>query len=240
MTATTTKPSGRKQSQSQGIPYHELCEKFFDPIEGPDFEQLVADVKQNGLQDKIVLHDRAIIDGRNRYRALLELGEVSSGTAYADLIDDKGRVKPEYSRFFAILPRPGSDDPVSYVISKNLRRRHLDATARAQAADKIADYRLGQNQHTEGSANLQTLEKAAGEMNVSPRQAHSARTVRVKGTSELKAAVEARDEKGKRKLSLADAEAASNLPPADQAEIAKVAMEGNKKAAVRKIRSASK
>jgi hypothetical protein len=39
----------------------------------------------------------------------------------------------------------------------NLRRRHLSESQRAMVAAKIANLRLGDNQHTVGSANLPTL-----------------------------------------------------------------------------------
>jgi len=42
---------------------------LFPPMEGEEFDKLVADIRDNGLQQMIVLHDGMILDGRNRYRA---------------------------------------------------------------------------------------------------------------------------------------------------------------------------
>ena len=55
-------------------------------------------------------------------------------------------------------------------------------------AARIANYRVGDNQHTAGSANLPTLE-AARLLNVAERSVRSARAVQERGTPELVAAV---------------------------------------------------
>jgi hypothetical protein len=93
-------------------------------IEGAQFDDLVADIKASGLHDPIVIHNDLILDGRNRYRACLAAG-----------------VDPVF------VPYRG-DDPVAFVISVNLRRRHLDESQRAMVAARLATLRLGDNQHS--------------------------------------------------------------------------------------------
>jgi ParB-like chromosome segregation protein Spo0J len=38
-------------------------------IEGPEFDRLVADIREHGLLNPITIHDDMILDGRNRERA---------------------------------------------------------------------------------------------------------------------------------------------------------------------------
>jgi hypothetical protein len=67
----------------------------------------LADIKANGLQEQIMLYEGKILDGRNRYRACL-----------------KAKVPEMLGTAFD--PFEGNDDDArAYVISKNIRRRHL-------------------------------------------------------------------------------------------------------------------
>jgi ParB-like chromosome segregation protein Spo0J len=94
------------------IPFHPLA-NLFPLMEGEEFDALVADIKANGLHYPIVLYDGKILDGRNRYRACLAAG-------------------------FEPAVRNGDNwigDPASFVISRNIRRRHLTAE---QKRDLIA------------------------------------------------------------------------------------------------------
>ena len=75
-------------------------------IEGKEFDALVADIRAFGLREPIVTLDGAILDGRNRYRACLAAG-----------------VEPRFRNFD---PELDGHSPLDFVISKNLKRRHLD------------------------------------------------------------------------------------------------------------------
>jgi N6-adenosine-specific RNA methylase IME4 len=81
-----------------------------------ELADLVADIKQNGLIEPIVLYEEKILDGRNRYLACGEAG-----------------AKPHYEYY-------KGDEPVSYVISKNLHRRHLNGSQRAILALNLKEY----------------------------------------------------------------------------------------------------
>lgn len=92
------------------LTYHEAA-NLFPLLEGDEFDALVSDIKQNGLLEPICLYEGKILDGRNRYRACIELG-----------------IEPKYTNYRGTL------SPLEYVISKNLHRRHLTSSQRAVLA----------------------------------------------------------------------------------------------------------
>ena len=101
-------------------PYADL----FPWIEGPAREELKADIAKNGILEPIVFLDDAILDGRNRYDIAREIGI-------------------EYPRVDYV-----GDDPLGFVLAKNLARRHLTDRQRADVAAKIAKLPKGSNQHS--------------------------------------------------------------------------------------------
>jgi N6-adenosine-specific RNA methylase IME4 len=127
--------------------YHEIA-NIFPMMTDAEFEQLKDDIVLNGQLDPVVLYEGKILDGRNRWKVCTELGLVINYDQYQ------------------------GDNPLSFVISKNLHRRHLNETQRAVIGARIANMQLGDNQHKTGSANLQThisQPEAAKQLNVSPR-----------------------------------------------------------------------
>ena len=81
--------------------------QYFPPLEGEEFDQLVADIKTHGLREPIVTFEGKILDGRNRYRACQRAG-----------------IEPRFQEF-----RDGGDTAaLEYVVSMNLRRRDLTPT----------------------------------------------------------------------------------------------------------------
>ena len=143
------------------IAFHPLAD-IFPLVEGQDFAELVDDIREHGLHEPIVVYEDKILDGRNRYRACLAAGIDPTFTAYT------------------------GDDPVAYVVSLNLRRRHLDESQRAMVAAKVATLKLGDNQHSEGSS----IEGASRLLNVGHASVERAKTVQRAGTPELIHAVE--------------------------------------------------
>jgi ParB-like chromosome segregation protein Spo0J len=112
------------------------------------------------------------LDGRNRYRACCELG------IELDFED--------YSQEFS-----GSDtfDPLQFVLSRNLHRRHLKQSQRAMIGAKMAGLAKGTNQHT--SKDGCTQESAANLLSVSLPQVQRAKYVLEHGSTALIEAVEA-------------------------------------------------
>lgn len=155
------------------LDWHPLANAF-PLIEGPQFDDLVASIKANGLRHPIIVLDGLILDGRNRYRACEVAG-----------------VTPRFEEF------TGSD-PLTFVIDENLNRRHMNESQRAMAAAKLVTLRRGQRaDFAARSEEAQicasspiSLEDAAQKMNVSKRAVTYARTILNRGTPDEVRAVE--------------------------------------------------
>jgi hypothetical protein len=117
-------------------------------LEGKEFDALVADITAHGLRVPITTHEGQVLDGRNRYRACNQV------TGF--------KFKPED---FVTLPI--SVSPVEFIISANVRRRHLNESQRAMAAAKLVSTKLGYNQHTRKLGRSIDLPTAANLLNVS-------------------------------------------------------------------------
>ena len=142
---------------------HPLAELF--PMLGEkEIAELADDIVTFGQRVPIVLLDGMVLDGRNRLAAC----------RYAD-------VEPLFTEF-------DGDDPLGFVLSHNLHRRHLSESQRAMVAAQIVDWDVGLNQHTAGPANLQTRE-AARKLSISERAVAAARRIRERGAAELVEAI---------------------------------------------------
>jgi N6-adenosine-specific RNA methylase IME4/ParB-like chromosome segregation protein Spo0J len=167
--------------------FHDLA-NIFPLIEGAEFDALVADIKAQGLHEPIWLYQGKILDGRNRYRACMAAGIECRSVPYI------------------------GNDPVSFVISKNLHRRHLNESQRAMVAAKLAT--MAQGARTDLSPiGEKSQAEAAQLLNVGKRSVERAKEVREHGAPELQAAVE----RGQVRVSAA-ADIAS-LPEQKQREI---------------------
>jgi ParB-like nuclease domain len=133
---------------------HPLAE-CFPMLSESELQELADDIKANGLLQKIVLFKGKIIDGRNRYVACQIAG-----------------VPIENS----ITQYEGSD-PMGYVISANLRRRHLEAGARAMIAEELATATVGGN-HSMNSTNGPSVGQVAKQMNVGTTSVTTARAIK--------------------------------------------------------------
>jgi hypothetical protein len=89
---------------------------LFPLMDGAELEQLVADIRANGLREEIVLHEGLILDGRNRLRACELAG-----------------VKPRF------IAWDGVGSPLAFVLSRNLHRRHLVESQRAIIAARAKE-----------------------------------------------------------------------------------------------------
>ena len=134
--------------------YHEIA-NIFPMMADKELSALAEDIKQNGLQNKIILHEGKILDGRNRFQACRMAG-----------------IKPQYEEY-------NGADPMRTIISLNLRRRHLDESQRAVIAARVATLQDGQRADYSRSADLPTLTQAeAAELfNVSERMIRTVKAI---------------------------------------------------------------
>jgi N6-adenosine-specific RNA methylase IME4 len=153
--------------------FHPLA-NLFPLVEGAALDELSADIKANELHEPIDIYQGKILDGRNRYRAMSAAGI---------------KIEQRHVRYFC--PELYGD-PVAYVISKNLRRRHLNESQRAMVAANLATMRQGERTDVEPSAKLQKVDQknAAERLSVSPRTVADAVKVRNEAAPEVRHAVE--------------------------------------------------
>ena len=151
---------------------HPLSE-IFPAMEGAEFSALVEDIRVHGLIQPLVMYQGKILDGRNRARACEKLG-----------------IKPKTTDY-------RGNDPLGYVLSLNLSRRHLSESQRAMVAAKIANLGHGQKKGDSRDAQIcasaVTQKEAADSVKVSRRAVQDARKVVAKASPALRKAVE-RDE----------------------------------------------
>jgi ParB-like chromosome segregation protein Spo0J len=107
-----------ESKQPQLLEPHPLS-LLFPPMSDAAFEDFVADIKANGLTSPIVVFEDKVLEGVHRQKACLQAG-----------------VEPRYT------PYQGNN-PLGFVLSANLHRRHLDASQRALIADKLATMKQG-------------------------------------------------------------------------------------------------
>lgn len=203
---TATSQPGSGQATSVAAPALEPhpYSNLFPRLDDDAYQEFAADVRASGVREPITLFEGKILDGLNRYRAAGDAGIECPTKEYV------------------------GDDPLGFVISMNLKRRHLDEGQRAMVASKIADLEKGRRPIGK-FAHVPTQREAAKLLNVSPRSVKSARVVREHGTPELIEAAEAG------RVSVAAAAGAAQLPEAEQREAAAKGKKGIA-AAAKKVR----
>jgi N6-adenosine-specific RNA methylase IME4 len=164
---------------------------IFPLMEGEEFESLCEDIEKHGVRDPAVLiqvgDEKQLLDGRNRIRAAEKAGASVKTVMY------------------------DGDDPLGYVLSANLHRRHLNEAQRAMVAAKIKPMfeeqakkrqeatQFGSQTEEPGDdtvvenlpppAKGKSRDQAAAATNVSGRSVSKAEKVIAGGCDELNAAV---------------------------------------------------
>lgn len=147
--------------------FHPIAD-IFPLLEGQAFADFVDDIKQHGVREPVTLHpDGRILDGRNRYRACVQLG-----------------IEPPTRTW------DGVGSPVAFVVSLNLMRRHLDESQRSMVGARIATLDKGRPAENTSIAVFKQAD-AASLLNVSVASIQRASAVLDHGTPELVSAVDA-------------------------------------------------
>jgi N6-adenosine-specific RNA methylase IME4 len=150
-------------ADARELPWHPIA-SLFPLLTGAEFEEFVADVRgPHGVREKVWIYQGQILDGRNRARAAAAAGVPCPAREYV------------------------GDDPVGFVVSLNLKRRHLSESQRAMVAARLATLRDGQRADlVEGLP----IGRASQLLNVGERSVARAREVHESGAPELVEAVE--------------------------------------------------
>jgi N6-adenosine-specific RNA methylase IME4 len=178
-----------------GLKVHPAA-NLFPLLDGNALDELAADIGAHGLREKVVMYEGMILDGRNRARAC-----------------KKANVKVQTRNY-------GGKDPLGFVVSLNLARRHLTESQRAMVAAKLVETTHGGDRRSSGKSAGRTQAEAASEVNSSTRSVRQAQRVMAKATPELVSAVES----GHVAVSLA--EKILSLPVKEQLKVAREAVKG--------------
>lgn len=146
------------------IKSHEYAD-IFPMMDNIDFDNLKKDILENGFDKSrpIIIYEDKILDGRNRFKACKELGIIPSIEKY------EGK------------------EPLQFVISTNLNRRHLTDSQRACIAQDVlpllevdAKKRMTHVDNTYGkiTTGSTSREDASKVMHVSPRYIQEAKKLK--------------------------------------------------------------
>lgn len=180
----------------QALEFHPFS-NLFPLLQGEDFANLAKDIETHGQREPIILFEGQILDGRNRYRACLELGREPATRSFEGA------------------------DALEFVLSLNLHRRQLTIAQRAVIAAELCALRERIIQaETKPSDTVDAqpggamgIEQAAKLLGISPRSVSSASRVVREGAPELVEAVRTG------KVSVSAAEHVSKLDRTLQQEI---------------------
>lgn len=162
---------------------HELAD-LFPMMSDDEILDLSIDIKTNGMKIPIVMHEGKILDGRNRYKACVIAG--------IDPLEVPFRGK----------------DPLAYVLSTNLQRRHLTTSQRAMVAANIANLKQGEKPDSLIKLSAITQNDAAEKMHVSVASVKKAKAI-IAASPEMAKAVSA----GKETLHSATTAIKRPVPP---------------------------
>lgn len=166
---------------------HPAAEIFIE-MDQPTLAALTEDMKAFGQREAIQVKEGYVVDGRGRLMAANDAG-----------------IEPRLEELD--IPEAEIAD---YVTSKNRHRKHMTASQLAMAAARLATFKKGDNQHTDGGV---SQGKAAAAMHVSVDGVTRGLRVHMNGVPELNAAVD------KGIIDVTNASVIATLPPVMQEQI---------------------
>lgn len=196
---------------------------LFPLIEGQEFYDLAEDIRANGLRDPIDLiqvgdSDFQILDGRNRYRALVWLatsgailgGMDAWGSWHGQVLPPEKVSNARDRGLFALYG--DADDALAYVLSKNLSRRHLTDDQRRMVAARLVNLGPGRKSQSSQIAKI-SRDEAAERLTTDVAGVDRARAVISHAVPDVVEAVE------QGRVSVAAAAEIASQPAERQAEI---------------------
>lgn len=145
--------------------YHPIA-NLFPMMNEQEYKVLREDLHKNGFrpENPIIIINDMILDGRNRYKAAIE-----------------ENITPIFKKYIG-------DNPLDFVISQNLHRRHLNESQRAMIAVRMANMERGGDRPSKNDANFDSANlpngisqiEAAQRMNISERLIRSAKKIKEK------------------------------------------------------------
>ena len=117
---------------------HELA-TLFPPMTDEEIADLKTDISQNGVHQPIAVWQDSIIDGRHRYHVCQELG-----------------IEPPLRHL------PDDADPVAFVVSANMNRRHLTASQRAMIGEELRNLEGAHTQDINSGEAAKTSTEVSG------------------------------------------------------------------------------
>jgi hypothetical protein len=106
------------------LPVHPAAE-LFPMMSEEELRSLGEDIKKNGLREGVALLDGKLLDGRNRLEAMEAVG--------IKLTTGNGQI--EWAKISSRNVK--GTDPIAFVISKNIHRRHLTADQKRDVIAKV-------------------------------------------------------------------------------------------------------
>lgn len=183
---------------------HEYAD-LFPMMSDSEIQPFADNIKQNGQADPIILFEGKILDGRNRFRACEMVG-----------------VTPHFKDY-------EGTDPLGYVVSHNLHRRHLSESQRGMVGAKLAQLQHGGDRKSDQIKSsiepLITQKQAAEMLNIGVNSIKRSKQVLKNGIIELQ------DMQMSGEISAAAAATVSKLPEQEQRKAVLGGVSGVKEAA---------